>query len=92
MHWPSASGARAEAWARGIVVNLARKPQGGDRDQLRGVAAGVGDVAIANHYYMILMMMMSTMTDTIIYLEMTMIQYNAQNIVGILMYLMTTCG
>ena len=44
-------GTRAEAWARGIVVNLARKPQGGDRDQLRGVAAGVGDVAIANHYY-----------------------------------------
>ena len=43
--------ARAEAWARGIVVNLARKPQGGDRDQLRGVAAGVGDIAIANHYY-----------------------------------------
>ncbi len=42
---------RAEAWARGIVANLARKPQGGDRDQLRGVAAGVGDVAIANHYY-----------------------------------------
>ena len=44
-------GAKAEAWARGIVANLARKPQGGDRDQLRGVAAGVGDIAIANHYY-----------------------------------------
>ncbi len=44
-------GAKAEAWARGIVANLARRPQGGDRDQLRGIAAGVGDVAIANHYY-----------------------------------------
>ena len=42
---------KAEIWARGVVANLARKPQGGDRDQLRGVAAGVGDVAIANHYY-----------------------------------------
>lgn len=42
---------KAEAWARGIVANLARKPQGGDRDQLRGIAAGIGDVAIANHYY-----------------------------------------
>ena len=42
---------KAEAWARGIVANLARKPQGGDTDQLRGVAAGVGDIAIANHYY-----------------------------------------
>ena len=44
-------GLRAEAWARGVVANLARKPQGGDTDQLRGVAAGVGDIAIANHYY-----------------------------------------
>ncbi|NQU69465.1 MAG: extracellular solute-binding protein, partial [Rhodospirillales bacterium] len=26
-------------------------PQGGDTDQIRGVAAGAGDVAIANHYY-----------------------------------------
>ena len=31
-------GAKAEIWARGIVANLARKPQGGDRDQLRGLA------------------------------------------------------
>jgi iron(III) transport system substrate-binding protein len=42
---------KAEAWARGIVANLARRPQGGDRDQLRAVAAGEGDVAIANNYY-----------------------------------------
>lgn len=42
---------RATAWARGIVANMARRPQGGDTDQIRGVAAGAGDVAIANHYY-----------------------------------------
>ena len=41
----------AEQWARGIVANLARKPQGGDTDQLRALAAGEGDVAIANTYY-----------------------------------------
>ncbi len=41
----------AEAWARGIVANFARKPQGGDTDQLRALAAGEGDVAIANTYY-----------------------------------------
>jgi iron(III) transport system substrate-binding protein len=41
----------AEAWARGIVRNLARPPQGGDTDQIRGVAAGECDVALANHYY-----------------------------------------
>jgi iron(III) transport system substrate-binding protein len=38
-------------WARGIVTNLARSPQGGDLDQLRALAAGEGDVAIVNHYY-----------------------------------------
>jgi len=41
----------AEQWAEGLVDNLARQPQGGDTDQLRGVAAGECDVAVANHYY-----------------------------------------
>ncbi|MEM9589091.1 MAG: Fe(3+) ABC transporter substrate-binding protein, partial [Planctomycetota bacterium] len=41
----------AEQWCRGLVGNLARKPHGGDRDQIKGVAAGEGDVAIANSYY-----------------------------------------
>ena len=41
----------AEAWAGGIVANFARKPQGGDTDQLRALAAGEGDIAIANTYY-----------------------------------------
>jgi len=41
----------AEQWARGLVRNLAREPQGGDTDQIRGVAAGECDVAVANHYY-----------------------------------------
>ena len=33
------------------VKNFARKPQGGDTDQLRALAAGEGDIAIANSYY-----------------------------------------
>ena len=41
----------AEAWCRGLVANMARKPQGGDRDQIKGVAAGEADVAVANSYY-----------------------------------------
>jgi iron(III) transport system substrate-binding protein len=41
----------AEEWAQSIVDNMARQPQGGDTDQIRGVAAGECDVAIANHYY-----------------------------------------
>ena len=42
---------RTEAWARELVVNFARPPAGGDTDQLRAVAAGQCDVAIANTYY-----------------------------------------
>lgn len=42
---------KAEAWAKGIVANMARKPQGGDTDQIKAVAAGQCDIAIANTYY-----------------------------------------
>ena len=41
-----------EEWATGFVENFARAPQGGDTDQIKAVAAGVCDVAIANHYYL----------------------------------------
>lgn len=40
-----------EQWAKKVVGNFARTPQGGDRDQIRAVAAGEGEVAVANHYY-----------------------------------------
>jgi iron(III) transport system substrate-binding protein len=42
----------AERWAAGVVRNLARAPRGGDTDQLKLVAAGVGDVALVNTYYL----------------------------------------
>ncbi|MCL4169386.1 UNVERIFIED_CONTAM: hypothetical protein GTU68_064938, partial [Idotea baltica] len=45
----------AEEWVSGIVNNLARDPQGGDRDQIRAVAAGEGKLAIVNSYYYALM-------------------------------------
>ncbi|MGF1605173.1 MAG: Fe(3+) ABC transporter substrate-binding protein [Rhodothalassiaceae bacterium] len=38
-------------WAQGVVANFARRPQGGDIDQLRALGAGVCDVAVANSYY-----------------------------------------
>jgi len=38
-------------WSEGVVANFARPPEGGDTDQIRAVAAGQGDVAIANTYY-----------------------------------------
>ena len=42
----------AEAWLAGVRDNLARKPQGNDRAQAKGIHEGVCDVAISNHYYM----------------------------------------
>ena len=49
----AANGAEAtEAWARGLVENLARPPRGGDRDQIKAAAAGQCDLAIANTYYL----------------------------------------
>ena len=42
----------AEKWAKGVANNLARPPQGGDRDQIKAVAAGLADAAITNSYYL----------------------------------------
>lgn len=41
----------AEEWAQGIVNNMARDPEGNDRDQAKAIAAGTGDIAIMNTYY-----------------------------------------
>lgn len=41
----------AKAWAAGIVKNMARDPEGGDRDQAKAIVAGLGDVAVMNTYY-----------------------------------------
>jgi iron(III) transport system substrate-binding protein len=41
----------AKKWASGIVENMARTPQGNDRDQLKALVVGEGDVAIVNTYY-----------------------------------------
>ncbi|MEL6201178.1 MAG: Fe(3+) ABC transporter substrate-binding protein [Pseudomonadota bacterium] len=38
-------------WAKGVVANFARDPQGGDTDQLRGIASGECDIAMSNTYY-----------------------------------------
>lgn len=43
---------KATEWAEGLVNNFARDPEGGDRDQAKAIAAGIGDVAIMNTYYL----------------------------------------
>lgn len=41
----------AKAWAAGVVDNMARAPQGGDTDQLRGIVSGECEIAVSNTYY-----------------------------------------
>jgi iron(III) transport system substrate-binding protein len=48
--------AAAEAWARGMVANMARPPRGGDTDQIRAVASGECAVALTNSYYWVRLM------------------------------------
>ena len=45
-----------ELWANKFVNNFARTPQGNDRSQLMAVANGIADVAIANTYYIGIML------------------------------------
>ncbi len=42
---------KTQDWANKFVANFARKPKGGDRDQIKAAAAGECDIAIANTYY-----------------------------------------
>ena len=41
----------AEKWAEGLVSNLARRPQGNDRAQVKAIFEGQCDIAIINNYY-----------------------------------------
>lgn len=43
--------AKAEEWAKAVAANLARAPKGGDSDQIKSVAAGECELAVANTYY-----------------------------------------
>jgi iron(III) transport system substrate-binding protein len=43
---------QTEEWAENLVSNFARDPQGGDTDQIRAVASGLCDIALANSYYL----------------------------------------
>ncbi len=48
--------AATEQWLRGIVANMARPPKGGDTDQIKAVASGECQIALANTYYLARMM------------------------------------
>lgn len=43
---------KAESWAKGVVANFARPPQGNDMSNIEAVAAGECDITLANTYYL----------------------------------------
>jgi iron(III) transport system substrate-binding protein len=44
--------AATQTWLKGLVNNMARKPKGGDTDQIRAVTSGECGVAVTNSYYL----------------------------------------
>lgn len=44
-------GAATEQWLQGVKSNLARKPQGSDRAQVKAIKEGLCDVSLGNSYY-----------------------------------------
>ena len=44
--------AEAKQWLEGVKANLARKPQGNDRDQVKAIKDGVCDLSLGNSYYL----------------------------------------
>ena len=48
----NASQEDAKNWASGLIQNFARVPKGNDRDQIKAILAGEGELAIVNTYYL----------------------------------------
>lgn len=44
--------AGAKSWLEGVKANLARKPSGNDRAQIKAIFAGECDISVGNTYYM----------------------------------------
>ena len=44
--------AEAKVWLQGLKANLARKPQGNDRAQVKAIKEGVCSIALGNSYYL----------------------------------------
>ena len=71
--------ARTEQWAKGVVANLARAPKGGDTDQIRAVAAGECQVALANSYYIARLMRSDKQEDREVVARIAVVWPNQKN-------------
>ncbi|MDI9333353.1 MAG: extracellular solute-binding protein [Cytophagales bacterium] len=70
-----------EEWLAGLVANMARKPQGGDTDQIKAVASGECGFALTNTYY-IARLMRSTKPEDIALFERVGVVFPNQNTSG----------
>ena len=68
--------AKTEAWAKGMVANMARAPKGGDTDQIKGVASGECGVALTNSYYLARLMRSNKPADQQVVAKVGMIWPN----------------
>ena len=68
-----------EVWAEGLVSNMARRPQGGDRDQIRAAVAGQCKLAVANTYYLAGMLNSDVDTDVEVAQKIGVIWPNQDN-------------
>jgi iron(III) transport system substrate-binding protein len=71
--------AKAEQWVKGLKDNLARDPRGGDTDQIKAVAAGECDLALANTYYLVRMLRSAKAEDRKIMEKIGVIWPNQDN-------------
>ena len=68
-----------QKWTNGLVENFARRPQGGDRDQILAASAGLCDIAIANTYYLGKMLHSKNDSEKIAAQKMAIIWPNQNN-------------
>jgi len=54
---------KTEAWLKGMVINMARSPKGGDTDQIKAVASGECGLAVTNTYYLARLMRSTNPAD-----------------------------
>ncbi len=71
--------AATKQWLEGVKANLARKPQGNDRGQVKAIKEGLCDVSLGNSYYLGKMM---TDKDQQAWAESVYINFPNQNSTG----------
>ena len=66
-------------WAMDVFNSRARNPQGNDRDQAAAIAAGIGDIALINSYYLGLLLSSNNPEEVMVGQNLQLIFPNQQN-------------